>query len=278
MKLTVKRMLKTIALAGGLASAALIPSVQAHPLWILPGEFTISGDDSSWVTFDVSASHTVFGYDKGAGLQNLKIFLPDGERTHLGSYFKGHRRSVFDLEVEQDGTYKVFAQRPKFYFTSYKAGRRATDKRMMANKMEAKKRLPEGARDVKTMLIDMSSVAFVTRNKPTDTVFQPTGKGFELKPLVHPNDIVQGEEVVIEALLNGEAAKGVQVEITPGGSRYRDDRGSIKLETDGSGRIVFTPEQPGPWLLSADLSMPSESPLADTVEAIRFITFEVIPE
>ncbi|MCV6610388.1 MAG: DUF4198 domain-containing protein [Amphritea sp.] len=253
-------------------------TAQAHPLWVLPGEFVVSGDESSWVTFDVSASHTVFGYDKGVGLQNVQVFSPDGDRNPLGSFFKGHRRSVFDLLLDQDGTYKVFAQRPKFYFTSYKAGNRDTDKRMWADKVEAAERLPENARDVKTMQIDMSSVAYVTRNAPSDSVFQPTGKGFELRPVTHPNDIVQGEEAVLEALLNGKPVAGVSVEITPGGTRYRNERNSIEITTDSNGRIEFTPGQAGPWLLSADYSMPSQSPLADTVEAIRFITFEVIPE
>lgn len=270
--------LKAAVVSTGLLCGALAANVQAHPLWILPGEFTVSGDEKAWLTFDVSASHTVFGYDKGVGLQNVQIFSPDGDRNYLGSYFKGHRRSVFDLLVDQDGTYKMFAQRPKFYFTSYKAGKRDTPKRMMADKVEAQQKLPENARDVKTMLIDMTSVAYVTRNEPSNTVYQPKGKGLELNPITHPNDIVQGEEAVIEVLLDGKPAEGVSVEITPGGTRYRNERNSIELTTDKTGRVVFTPEQAGPWFFAADLSIPFDSPLADSVEAIRFLTFEVIAE
>lgn len=269
---------KAAAMTAGLLFSSLSATVQAHPLWILPGEFTVSGDESEWVTFDVSASHTVFGYDKGVGLDTVRVFSPDGDHNHLGSYFKGHRRSVFDLLLDQDGTYKVFAQRPMFHFTSYKAGKRDTPKRMMADKIEAQQKLPENARDVKTMLIDMSSVAYVTRNAPTDTVYKPTGNGLELNPITHPNDIVQGEEMVLEILLDGQPAAGVNVEITAGGTRYRNERNSIKITTDNTGRVVFTPEQAGPWLLSADQSLPSKSPSADTVEAIRFLTFEVIAE
>ena len=149
---------------------------------------------------------------------------------------------------------------------------------MMADKVEAQQKLPENARDVKTMLIDMTSVVYVSRNEPSNTVYQPKGKGLELNPITHPNDIVQGEEAVIEVLLDGKPAEGVSIEITPGGTRYRDERNSIELTTDKTGRVAFTPEQAGPWFFAADLSIPSDSPLADSVEAIRFMTFEVIAE
>lgn len=269
---------KIIMISAVLFSGVFATASQAHPLWILPSEFSTSGEDDTWLTFDVTASHTVFGFDKGVGLETVRVFSPDGDTNRLGSYFKGHRRSVFDLQLAQDGTYKVFAQRPKFYFTSYKAGKRDTPKRMMADKVEAKKRLPENARDINTMLIDMSSVVYVTRNAPTDEVYKPTGKGLELNPITHPNDIVQGEAVEFEFLLNGKPQAGVEVEITPGGTRYRNERNSIEITTSESGRVVFTPQQAGPWLLSANYTAPSESPLADTVEAIRYLTFEVIVE
>ncbi|WP_083704760.1 DUF4198 domain-containing protein [Motiliproteus sp. MSK22-1] len=269
-------MLKAAALGGSLLFASLATITQAHPLWILPSDFNFSGDERSWVTFDVSASHRVFAYDKGVGLETVQIVSPDGDRNYLGNYFKGHRRSVFDLLLDQNGTYKVFAQRPRFYFTSYKSGKRDTPKRMMADKVAAQQKLPKNAREVNTKLIDLSSVVYITRNAPTDSAYQPTGKGLELNPITHPNDIVQGEELVIEILLNGKPAAGVNVEITPGGTRYRDERNHIQIVTDKTGRVLFTPEQAGPWLISASQSMPSESPLADTIEAIRYLTFEVI--
>ncbi|WP_258079450.1 DUF4198 domain-containing protein, partial [Xanthomonas arboricola] len=33
---------------------------------------------------------------------------------------------------------------------------------------------------------------FVTRGAPTTTVFKPAGKGIELVPVTHPNDLVAG--------------------------------------------------------------------------------------
>lgn len=273
-----KHVLRSAVLSLSALCAGWMSQANAHPLWVLPSEFNISGEDSTWITFDASASHSVFGFDKGVGLDRAQIFTPDGERSRLNSYFKGKRRSVFDLNLEQDGTYKVFVQRPVSYFTSYKAGKREKEKFVRANKLEAPAKLPEDARDVQTMLYDMNSVTYVTRNKPTDTVYKIKGKGFELKHVTHPNDIAQGEEVIIEAMMDGKPVAGVEVEITPGGSQYRDDRNSIEIETDDTGRIAFTPNQPGPWLLGASTSYPANTVMADEVKVVRYVTFEVIPE
>jgi uncharacterized GH25 family protein len=274
----IKQRLGSLALASSVLLAGASASVQAHPMWILPSEFSISGDASQWLTFDVTASHAVFGFDKGVSADNIKVTSPDGDQNSLGSFFKGHRRSVFDLELTQDGTYKVKGQRPPFYFTSYKSGKRDTPKRMMADKINAKEKLPANARDIKTELIDMSTVVYVSRNAPSDTVFKPKGKGFEFTPITHPNDIVQGEEASFILSLHGEPVAGAEVEITPGGTRYRNDRNSIKLTTDASGEVNFTPGQAGPWLMYAALAAPSDSPLADEVWSGRYLTFEVILE
>lgn len=265
--------------AAGLSLGMLFTApVQAHPLWILPSEFNSSTEEAEWLTFDVSASHTVFGFDKGVPLNTIRVISPDGDRNYLGSYFKGHRRSVFDYKFDQDGTYRVQGQRPPFFFTSYKSGKRDTPKRMMADSQEAKQRLPKNARDVKTMLIDVTSTVYVTRNGPTDVVFQPKGKGFELTPITHPNDIAQNELTSFEVLLDGQPVAGAEVEVTPGGTRYRNARNSIELVTDETGRIEFTPAQAGPWLMSATLTAVDESPLADEKISTRFLTFEVIAE
>jgi len=270
-----KNGLKACAVAGAITMAGV---AQAHPIWVLPSEFTVSSDEGEWLTFDATASHTVFGFDKGISLDAFAVYSPDGDKNRLGSYFKGHRRSVFDLYLDQTGTYRIHGQRPEFFFTSYKSGKRDKPKRMMANKMEAAKRLPEDAREVETLLIDVSTQTFVTNNAPTDSVMQPTGKGLELSFVTHPNDIFVGEETVFELLLDGKPVAGVEVEITPGGTRYRDNRNAIELTTAEDGRVAFTPEQAGPWLFYASLETAIENPMADKKYSGRYLTFEVIPE
>jgi len=250
----------------------------SHPIWILPSTFNVSGDVGEWVTFDVSASHTLFSFDKSVVLDELQIYSPDGDRNYLGQYYKGHRRSVFDYHISQSGTYRFSVSRPPYYFTSYKSGKRETPKRMMANKQEAQQRLPKNAREVKTMSIDMEASAFVTFNEPTGTVLEPKGKGLELIPQTHPSDIIAGEEVIFLVLMNGEPEEGVEIEMTAGGTRYRDDRNIQTFQTDKQGLVSYTPTQPGPWYISAVKTVPLNDEKTDEAMLIRFITFEVIPE
>lgn len=257
----------------------LLPLVgQAHPRWVLPTEFNVSGDEDQWISFDLTASHSVFEVDKGISAQNVRIFSPDGDENYLRNFFTGHRRSVFDLELTMDGTYKITEQRPIFYYTGYKAGKRETVKYVAGNKIEAQARLPERAREVRTEVLDMATAVYVTKNAPTQTVLTPKGKGLELLPVTHPNDIVQGEEVTIKVTLNGEPASDVEVEITPHGTRYRDDRGSIGIKTDDSGVVKFVPHQSGPWLFAATVYSDENSPMADVRWSARYMTFEVIPQ
>lgn len=269
--------LKGCLIAGVLSVSA---AAQAHPFWILPSEFSISSEEGQgeWVTFDVSASHTVFGFDKGVPLDDFLVFSPDGDRNPLGNYFKGHRRSVFDLYLNQPGTYKIEGKRQPFYFTSYKAGKRDTPKRMMADKAEAQARLPKNARDVSTLLIDMKTTTYITNNAPTDLVIETQGKGLELQLDTHPNDIVLGEEVEFTMLLEGKPVANAEIEVTPAGTKYRSERGTISITTAADGKISFTPEKAGPWLIGADYKSPIKSERADHQLAIRFVSFEVLPE
>lgn len=273
----VKNVIKGCVIAGLIGAAGL---VHAHPVWIMPSEFSLSTekDQGEWITVDVTASHTYFGYDKSVALDSFFVLAPDGDRSSIGSYFKGHRRSVFDHYIDQSGTYKIEGKRPLFYFTSYKSGKRDTPKRMFANKEDAKNRLPKNARDVSTLLIDLKTVTYVTNNAPTDDVIEPKGKGLELKPITHPNDIVVGEEVEFVMLLDGKPVSDVEAEVTPAGTKYRSERGAIEFKTSDDGKIVFTPMQAGPWLFGADLKSPVDSPLADYQLSIRFMSFEVLPE
>ncbi|MGB0734016.1 MAG: DUF4198 domain-containing protein, partial [Pontibacterium sp.] len=195
-------------------------SAFAHPYWLLPHEFNLSTEEGKgeWVTFDASASHTFFGFDKGVGLDQAVVYSPNGDRNRVGTYFKGHKRSVFDWYFDQSGTYKVENSRPVFHFTSYKSGKRDTPKRMMADKVAAQSRLPEGAREVSTMMIDISAMAFITNNTPTDEVLKPQAKGLAIEFLTHPSDVVQNEPVELRFLIDGEPASKIEVEITPGGT------------------------------------------------------------
>jgi len=269
-----KKLILTTLLGGTLAAT----TASAHPVWMLPGEFNLSSDKPEWVSVDATASHTVFGADKGIGLRDLRITTPEGKSERIGSYFKGHRRSVFDLELEQEGTYEMKIQGKPWVMTYYKIGKRGTEKRGFFDKLEAESKLPEGAFDVETISVNRQSLAYVTRMAPTDKVLETEGKGFELQAVTHPNDVIAGEEVELKLLMNGKPAVGAEIKITASGTKYRDDRGNIELTTDSEGALNFTPSQPGPYLLTANFEQKSDSPRFDKTVSVIFLTFEAQAE
>ncbi|WP_027858009.1 DUF4198 domain-containing protein [Marinobacterium jannaschii] len=261
-----------------LATSMLSQTVSAHPVYMLPGDFSLSSDKAEWVSVDVSASHTVFSADKGIGLQDLKIISPDGHSSRIGSYFKGQRRSVFDLELQQEGTYKLKIQGKPGVMTFYKIGKRGTEKRGFFDKIEARTQLPKGAYDAESIRFSRQSLSFVTRKAPSRGALTLSGKGFELEALTHPNDIVSGEGAEMKLLMDGKPVTGAEVEITRSGTKYRNDRESLKLITKEDGLINFTPATAGPYMLTASLEQPSQSERADKEIAVLFMTFEAMAE
>jgi uncharacterized GH25 family protein len=92
---------------------------------------------------------------------------------------------------------------------------------------------------------------FVTAGKPT--AVKPVGRGLELAPVTHPNDLFTGEEATFQMLLDGKPAAELEVNVVPGGSRYRDKVGEIKLKTDKDGKFSVKWAQPGLYWIEAGM-------------------------
>lgn len=106
-----------------LAGMAVSATANAHPRWILPSHFTVSKEGGDWLTFDVTASHGTFVFDKPAGSETGQIVMPDGRIQYPSYVTKGKRRSIFDFYFEEEGTHKVRVNNVPSYYTQYKAGR-----------------------------------------------------------------------------------------------------------------------------------------------------------
>lgn len=267
--------------AVALSSAFMATNVQAHSLWMLPGEFNLSTEESTWITVDATASNSVFAVDKPIALDQVSIYSADGKRHRIGSYFKGKRRSVFDFEIDQEGTYKVELRPQVRYMTFYEMGEKNTRKRIFANKQEAE--VPKGAKNVKTIAVQSIAGFYVTQKAPSDKVLETTGKGFELHALTHPSDIVEQEESRFKFTYNGKPVANTTVEITPHGTAWRSAREEMELTTDKEGVVTFTPEKIGPHLLIISMRKDidkddANSVLADSMSVNYHLTFEVLPQ
>src|SRR5690606_14448484 len=124
---------------------------------------------------DATAEHGVFTFDKPLGLDSVSIYSPEGERHRIGPYYKGKRRSVFDLEVNASGTYKVELSGQQRYVTTYEIGKRNTKRRLFANKQEAD--IPKDAKNVKTTAVQSIAAFYVTQGAPTNKVLETKGEG-----------------------------------------------------------------------------------------------------
>ena len=271
-----KTKMKAVALASVMAMGlAAATTAQAHPRWVLPSHFTVSKEGGDWLSFDVTASHGTFVFDKPAGSEQAFVIMPDGRSERPNFVVRGKRRSMFDFYFEEEGTHKVAINNQPSYYTQYKAGRRDTVKWAKASKADRASVIPEKARDVITQLSYTRAESYVTVGMPTEKALEIEGKLLEMKPLTHPSDIIEGEEVIFQFFFNGEPQQGVTAEITREGTLYRNHQDQIDVVSDKDGKITFTPEVAGRYLMKANYKGELKNdPLADKASANVHLTFE----
>ncbi|EJB0370794.1 DUF4198 domain-containing protein [Vibrio parahaemolyticus] len=273
-----KTKMKAVALASVMAMGlAAATTAQAHPRWVLPSHFTVSKEGGDWLTFDVTASHGTFVFDKPAGSEQAFVIMPDGRSERPNFVIRGKRRSMFDFFFVEEGTHKVAINNEPSYYTQYKAGRRDTVKWVRANKAERADVLPEKTRDVVTQLSYTRAESYITVGKPTEKALEIEGKLLELKPLTHPSDIIEGEAVTFQFFFDGKPQQGVTAEITREGTLYRNHQEQIDVVSDKDGKITFTPDVAGRYLMKANYKgVLNNHPLADKTSANVHLTFETL--
>lgn len=241
--MTFKKRLLAVAL-GGLA-LALPLTAQAHRSWLVPSFTVLSGD--AWVTFDAAVSNELFYADHRAmRVDGVTVLAPDGSVEKIQNAATGQYRSTFDVQLTKPGTYKIGSATSSVTASWTENGE---VKRFRGSADDFAKQVPAGAADLKTIKSFNRNETFVTRDAPTTTVFKPTGKGLELVPVTHPNDLVAGEAATFKFVLDGKPAADLEVTVAPGNSRYRATPGDFKVKTgaDGSFKVTF-PEAGMYWL------------------------------
>jgi uncharacterized GH25 family protein len=244
-------MLKKAALV--MSAVCVSASVSAHTLWLVPSHYVLSKQDS-WIAVDASAANMTFVPDKGIGLTSLKLYSPDGKAQDVTTVYQGKRKSMADVQLAGDGTYRLEMANPLRYFTSYELN--GERKRLMANKQERKAQLPAGATKVETVQMRSRNFTYVTVNSPSDTV-------------------VAEEALQFVFHLDGKPQAGVKGVLSYEGELYRNDAGRVEFETDNKGQFSFTPEHAGRYLIEASYSADTATALADKVRESVTFTFEV---
>lgn len=101
---------------------------------------------------------------------------------------------------------------------------------------------------------------------------QPVGLKLEIVPQANPLTLSAGDDLPVIVLKDGVALADFPLGIT----RENDPSRLIKL-TDAQGRVSFTLDRPGRWLLSGTEVRPAAQPDLDWVSDFTTLTIEVKP-
>ena len=247
--MTFKKRLLAVAAPLALGVALVLPTAaSAHRGWILPTATVLSGE-SAWVEVDAAVSNELFYPDHNPmRLDGLVVTAPDGSVDKIQNALTGKYRSTFDVQLSKPGTYRIGSATSTIMASWTEAGQ---VKRFRGTPEDFAKQVPTGAADLKTIKSFNRNETFVTRDAPTTTVFAPTGKGLELVPVTHPNDLVAGEAATFKFLLDGKPAADLEVTLAPGNSRYRATPGDFKVKTGADGAFKVTFPEAGMYWLNA---------------------------
>lgn len=253
------------------AAATLAAPSQAHRQWLLPSATILSGNDV-WVTFDGASSTDLFIKDhQPMRLDNVKATAPDGSDVKIENAFTGRYRSVFDVHLTQKGTYRI-ANTGGGIMGSYKVGGeqkrlpRGTQPEQLATL------IPADATDVQITEGISRNEVFVTSGAPTTTIFKPTGKGLELQPVTHPNDLVAGEDAAFRFLIDGKPAADLEVDVALGGLTRADQSNERTLKTDANGEVKISWPTAGYYWINASATDKNTSVKNATQRRLSYVT------
>ena len=231
-----------------IAATAAVPA-SAHRQWMMPSSTVLSGDDV-WVTVDAAVSNDLFYFEhQPLRLDAMKAWAPDGTEVAIENKATGRYRSTFDVHLTQKGTYRI-ASVADMLMGSYDLNGKTERLPRGTTAANLAERIPAGATNVKTAEANNRNEIFVTVGEPTTTLFKPTGKGIELVPVTHPNDLIAGEAATFQFLLDGKPAAELPVTVIPDGISYRDQLGQIDLKSGADGTVAIDWPEPGMYWLN----------------------------
>jgi hypothetical protein len=272
-----RSMKKTLAWIAGALVACLPLAATAHKMFLVPSTTVLSDGDDAWITVDAAVSNDLFNFNHHAlALDRLAITGPDGAAVAPENASTGKWRSVFDVHLTKQGTYRI-AVASGGLFANYVDAK--GEKKRWRGTVDKLGEIPADAKQVELSEFQATVDTFATLGKPNDTALKPTGKGLELVPVTHPNDLYAGESANFRFLLDGRPAKDLKVTLLAGGTRYRDRQDEITATTDANG--AFSVKWPAPGLYWLNASLEGQKPTVAKAKDRRLgytATLEVLPQ
>lgn len=273
---TLRTVAAALAVAGALSFTA---AAHAHRAWLLPSSTVLSGQNP-WVAVDAAISNDLFVFEYMPGnLAQLVVVAPDGSRAKAENAAQGRYRSSFDLQLTQRGTYRV-ALVSEGLMASFKVG--TETRRLRGSKAELAAQIPAGAQQLSVVQVSNRVETFVTAGNPSTANLKPSGRGIELVPVTHPNDLVAGETATFRFVDGGQPAAGYTATLILGGKRYRSELGEQTLKTDADGQLQLSFPAAGMYWLNVAPPRPDGPPQGGSLEqplqrSGYSLTLEVLP-
>jgi len=267
---------KTLKLAA-LALALTLPfAASAHKAWLQPSQTVLAGNNP-WVTVDAAVSNDLFYFNHvPLKTDNLSITAPDGSNVAAQNSATGKYRTVFDVELKQTGTYRIGV------LNNYVTGSWEEDgkpKRWRGTEATFATEVPKGAKKLQVGQSVSRVETFVTNGSPNETALKPSGVGLELVPVTHPNDLFAGEEAKFRFQIDGKPAADLEVEITRGGTRYRNAQDALKVKTNAQGEFAVTWPEAGMYWVEANSEDKKTTVKQAKQRRLGYVaTLEVLPQ
>ena len=272
-------MKRSLAVAVAIALASTIPATAlAHKAWLQPSQTVIAGTNP-WITVDAAVSNDLFYFNHvPLRTEGLVITAPDGSTAEAQNVATGKYRTVFDVELKQQGTYRI-ATVNKNLMVRWEGADGKPGGLRGAKPEDLATKVPKDAKNLQVSESIGRIETFVTNGSPNDTALKATGAGIELVPVTHPNDLFAGETATFALQIDGKPAAGIEVEIVRGGTRYRNAQDEIKVKTGADGRFSVTwPEAGMYWLETTSEDARTSVPQAKQRRLSYVATFEVLPQ
>ena len=251
-------------------------SAFAHKVWLLPSQTVLSGAEPL-VTVDAAVSNDLFYFNHfPLQLTNLAVTAPDGSKVEAENQATLRYRSVFDVPLKQEGTYRIAINNHGLFGSWEENGER---RRWRGTPESFAKEVPSDAENLKVSESVSRIETYVTNGGPTDKVFESTGKGIELIPVTHPNDLYAGEKGTFRFLVDGKPMAGLKVEVIRGGTRYRDAQEEQHVETNAQGEFTVEWKEPGMYWLETSIQDDKTTISQAQSRWLSYAaTFEVLPQ
>lgn len=260
-----------------LALALSLPfAAQAHKAWLQPSQTVLAGNNP-WITVDAAVSNDLFYFNHvPLRIESLAIVAPDGSRVDAQNSATGKYRSVFDVELKQQGTYRIGVMND---YTIAQWDDNGQPKRWRGTPAAFASEVPKDAKGLQVSQSISRVETYVTNGKPSDAVLKTSGQGLELVAVTHPNDLFAGEPAKFRLLVDGKPAIGLDVEVVRGNTRYRNAQDEIKLKTGADGEFSVTwPEAGMYWLETGTQDDKTTVPQAKQRRLSYVATLEVLPQ